>query len=365
MRRVYQLAAVLLISLAIGLILYYRYKTTQTPAWFDWGAFVASLRNLNKPFLALALVTIYSTYLVRSLRWRHYVRPIAETRLSNVLVATVIGFTSLFLLGRAAEVVRPLLIARKEKLRMASMMGVWLLERIQDMLAMLLWMGLGLTLSGVTAANGSSGTAILARTRQAGWMALLAVIAATGLLTLWRFRSASMSGWLDRKLRFFPERWHHRMSGTLQSFGEGLRSVEHTSKLILTFGYSMFLWLLISGTYYIVCQSFGGSLARISFAGILVVVVIAMVGSTVQIPGVGGGTQAATFIGLTAIFGIPVELAASATILIWLLTFAAVSLIGIPLMIREGLSLGQLRAMAKARAELTGSAANRSSRERQ
>ncbi|HEY4682935.1 MAG TPA: lysylphosphatidylglycerol synthase transmembrane domain-containing protein [Candidatus Acidoferrales bacterium] len=364
MRRVYRIAAVILICLAIGLILYYRYKTAQTPAWFDWRAFVTSLRNINKPVLALAFVTIYATYLVRSLRWQQYVRPIAETRLVNLLVATVIGFTSLFLLGRAGEVVRPLLIARKENLRMASMMGVWLLERIQDLLSILLWMGLGLTLGRVTAASDSSGTVMLARTRQAGWLALAAVVAATGLLALWRFRSASMSGWLDRKLRFLPHRWHRKISDTLQSFGEGLQSVEHTGKLVLTVGYSIFLWLLISGTYYIVCQSFGGNLARITFAGILLLVAIAMLGSTVQIPGVGGGVQAATFIALTAIFGISVELAASATILIWLLTFAAVSLVGIPLMIREGLSLGQLRAMARARAELSEPPAGTSSRER-
>ncbi len=364
MRRFHQIAAVVLICAAIALVIYYRYRTAQAPAWFDWGAFAASLRNLNKPFLALAFVTIYSTYLVRSLRWQQYVRPIAHTRLVNLLVATLIGFTSLFLLGRAGEVVRPLLIARKEKLRMASMMGVWLLERIQDLVAMLLWMGLGLTFGRVTAAGNSGGTAVLDRAREAGWMALAAVVTATVVVALWGFRSAGSSDWIDRRFHFLPERWRRKIGETLRSFGEGLQSIKHTSKMLSTFGYSMFLWLLISGTYYIVCQSFGGSLARISFGGILLLVVIAMVGSTVQIPGVGGGTQAATFVGLTAIFGAPVELAASATILIWLLTFVAVSMVGIPLMIHEGLSLGQLRTMARSRAELSESPACTSLRER-
>ncbi len=363
MRRFYRFGIVLLLCLAIALVIYYRYKTTQAPAWFDWGAFVASLRNLNKHLVALALVTIYSTYLVRSLRWQVYVRPIADTRLVNLLVATVIGFTSLFLLGRAGEVVRPLLIARKEKLRMASMMGVWLLERIQDLVAMLLWMGLGLTWGQVTAVNDRAGRAVLARAQQAGWVALLVFVAATALIAIWSSRSAGSAEWLDRRLHFLPDRWRRKMGGTMRSFGEGLQSIKHASKLVLTFGYSMILWLLISGTYYIVCQSFGGSLARISLGGIFLLVVIAMIGSTMQIPGVGGGTQAATFVGLTAIFGAPVELAASATILIWLLTFVAVSLVGIPLMIHEGLSLGQLRTMAKTRTELSESPAYTSFRE--
>ena len=363
MRRFYRIAIVLFLCLAIAFVIYYRYKTTQAPAWFDWGAFAASLRNLNRHLVVLAFVAIYSTYLVRSLRWQVYVRPIAHTRLANLLVATVIGFTSLFLLGRAGEVVRPLLIARKEKLRMASMMGVWLLERIQDLVAMLLWMGLGLTLGQVTAVNHRAGRAVLVRAQEAGWIALVACVAATVLIAVWSSRSAGSAEWFERRLRFLPDRWRRKMAGTMKSFAQGLQSIKHPSKLVLTFGYSMILWLLISGTYYIVCQSFGGSLAQISMGGIFLLVVLAMIGSTMQIPGVGGGTQAATFVGLTTIFGAPVELAASATILIWLLTFVAVSLVGVPLMIHEGLSLGQLRTMAKTTAELSEPSAYTSLRE--
>ncbi len=102
------------------------------------------MRSLNKQALLLALLAIYSTYVLRSLRWQQFTRPLAKTRLRPLVVATVIGYTGVFLLGRAGEVIRPLLIARKENLRVASMLGVVVFERVQDVLAILFWMGFGL-----------------------------------------------------------------------------------------------------------------------------------------------------------------------------------------------------------------------------
>jgi hypothetical protein len=56
----------------------------------------------------------------------------------------------------------------------------------------------------------------------------------------------------------------------------------------------------------------------------------------------------ASFIALTQIFGVDPEPAAAAAIVLWLVTFAGSVLAGLPLLIREGWSMGDLRRMAKA-----------------
>ena len=53
------------------------------------------------------------------------------------------------------------------------------------------------------------------------------------------------------------------------------------------------------------------------------------------------------FLAYTAIFGVENEPAAAAAILIWVITFAGVSLVGVPLLIHEGMSLGELRKLAE------------------
>src|SRR5438270_11621809 len=67
-----------------------------------------------------------------------------------------------------------------------------------------------------------------------------------------------------------------------------------------------------------------------------------MVGSMVQLPGVGGGSQLATIAALDHVFDIPKELAVSCGIMLWLVTFIAVVPIGLALAHRERLSLRKL-----------------------
>ena len=67
-----------------------------------------------------------------------------------------------------------------------------------------------------------------------------------------------------------------------------------------------------------------------------------MVGSVIQLPGVGGGSQLATIAALEHIFDVPKELAASCGIMLWLVTFVAVIPLGLLLAHRERLSLRKL-----------------------
>src|SRR6202011_1710834 len=93
--------------------------------------------------------------------------------------------------------------------------------------------------------------------------------------------------------------------------------------------------------------AFGGELAKLSFAGATLVLAFTMVGSTIQFPGVGGGAQVATFLVFTLIFGVEKEPAATASIMIWLISFAGCCLAGLPLLFHEGWSMGELRRMAR------------------
>ena len=70
-----------------------------------------------------------------------------------------------------------------------------------------------------------------------------------------------------------------------------------------------------------------------------------MIGSMVQLPGVGGGSQLATISALDHVFDIvPKELTVSCGIMLWLVTFVAVVPVGLFLAHRERLSLRKLSA---------------------
>ena len=116
---------------------------------------------------------------------------------------------------------------------------------------------------------------------------------------------------------------------------------------LLAVFYSIIHWGLVLMIYSWVSASFGGRLGTIGLSGAMLLLAITLIGSVVQLPAVGGGSQAASLIAYTEILGVQNESALVAAIVLWLITFVACSLAGVPLLIHEGLSLGKLREMAE------------------
>ena len=83
----------------------------------------------------------------------------------------------------------------------------------------------------------------------------------------------------------------------------------------------------------------------------MLLLAVTLVGSALQLPGVGGGAQVASIVALTTIFGVEQEPAIAIAVVLWLITFAGCTLVGIPLLIHEGMSMGELRQLARAEAE--------------
>ncbi len=109
----------------------------------------------------------------------------------------------------------------------------------------------------------------------------------------------------------------------------------------------MIHWYFVALVYLFVSHGFGGKLALLSVGDCLLLLAITLVGSILQLPTVGGGAQALSIFAYTQVFGVEKEAAVAAALVLWLVTFASCSFAGIPLLIREGFSFGQLREMAE------------------
>jgi hypothetical protein len=102
------------------------------------------------------------------------------------------------------------------------------------------------------------------------------------------------------------------------------------------------MWYLIARAYQEVAHSYGVPSLDIKVSQVLILMGSSMVGSMVQLPGVGGGSQLATIATLYHLFDVPKELAASCGIMLWIVTFVAVVPVGLLLARREHLSLRKL-----------------------
>src|ERR1700758_4858264 len=95
-----------------------------------------AIRGSNPFWLVAAMVVIYGCYAVRSLRWEVFQKNLGHAKFWEIYPTTLAGFAAVFLLGRAGEPIRPLLLARRAKHPVADIFGIWVLERLFDVASM-------------------------------------------------------------------------------------------------------------------------------------------------------------------------------------------------------------------------------------
>ncbi len=339
-RNLILLAAIVVV---LGLLLYHS-RGALAKQGFSWAKLEEAVEGARLSLLLLAAAAIYVCYAIRSQRWVAFSRYLGRTRFWSVYESTLMGFSAIFLLGRAGEPVRPLLIARKERVSISGTFGVYVLERIFDLAAALAVFSLGLVLaSGRLAATGDDSAIVAARAGGLVMMGLLVLIVA--FLVYFRMHGA---GWLAQRLDVWRQKrgWRRKVALIFAGFSEGLQCIRTWRDLVEALIYSVAHWALVALSFLWVCHSFGGSLGKLGYADAMLLLGVTMLGAMVQLPAIGGGAQVASMIALTEFFGIGQAPAAAAAIVLWLVTFAAVLVAGIPLFIRQGLSMHELWALA-------------------
>ena len=339
-----KLLVVLIGLLVLGFVVY-RSSGMINLADFSGAKLLHAIRNANPLLLILSIVAIYACYALRSLRWQVFQRNLGPSRFGTIYAMTLAGFAAVFLLGRAGEPVRPLLLARKEKLPIADLFGIYTLERLFDLASAAVIAAVGLLLFQAHGHAGETAGKLETAARTTGSLLSAGVVGAIAFLIYLRLHGSALLG---RRLQGWriAHGWRGKIAGILLGFVRGVQAIRTPSDLAHSVFYSAAHWFLVLLVYLWVSHSFGGTLASLNLGDAMLVMAFTLVGSAVQLPGVGGGSQVAAFLAYTAVFGVEKE-AAAASIVLWLITFAACSLAGVPLLVHEGLSLGKLRELAE------------------
>ncbi|MBZ5568756.1 MAG: flippase-like domain-containing protein [Acidobacteriia bacterium] len=408
-------SAVVIVVLAV--LVYFQIQHWRT---FDWARFRAETSGIGKLHIFFAIALIYSTYYLRAVRWRVFLKPICNAPVSRLIAPTFIGFTGLALLGRPGEFVRPYLISKKENVSLSSQIGVWTVERIFDVGAFAVLMAINVFVPSSIQSN-----PYIPRFREAALLLLSLVAAVSGLCYLIRTQGPRVAAFLHRTVSPFSRKLAEHLEEKTRAFGIGLNTIQDRLSFLQLTALSLAIWFIIALAYREVAHAYppepGWRQAKITgqkpeprsvdaetakmadnplFAGqplddttladlrsalepkgfrierhdrphdhglwlykgnhlvkrigdrphladldvghTLLLMGFSMVGSVVQLPAVGGGSQLAVISALQVIYGIPPELAVSCGILLWLVTFMAVIPVGLVLAHREHLSLRKI-----------------------
>src|SRR5262249_51886435 len=144
-----------------------------------------------------------------------------------------------------------------------------------------------------------------------------------------------------------------RLASVLTGISDGLQAIRTWSDLFFALVYSVVHWTLAVGVYWAIAHAFAADFVQsdMNFPGAMFLLAVTLGGAVRMLAGLGGGAQVASIIGLTKIFGVEQEPAVAIAVMLWLITFAGSTVVGIPLLIHEGMSMGELRKLAHAEDE--------------
>jgi glycosyltransferase 2 family protein len=329
-----------LLAVVFLVLVYMQFRTWRH---FDWATFWSQTDQVNKRHIFHAIGLIYLAYVVRAFRWKIFLRPVRPQASWWGLVApTLIGFAGLAILGRPGELIRPYVIARKENLPFSSQLGVWAVERIFDIGAFTLLLMIAIFL-----AHSPKELEYYGRFRTGGLILLGIVIGMTVIAMAISRKGEALASWIERRFSHLAANLGKRIALRVREFHRGLNTIDSAFSLLQLIVVSVVMWCMIAVAYKEVTHSYGAEELEIPQTQVLLLMGSSMVGSMIQLPGVGGGAQLATIATLEHVFDVPHELAASCGIMLWLVTFVAVVPLGLLLAQRERLSFRKLAAESR------------------
>ncbi len=267
-------------------------------------------------------------------------RPVrAEAAFWSIFIATAIGFTAIVFFGRAGELVRPYLIANKEKVSFSSQIAAWILERMLDLIMVLVIFGFAL--AQISGSGITPGPRLALLIQAGGWIVGLTGALCLGLLIVFRYFSETMQRRLLDATSFLPEAYRQKIDAFLSAFLAGMQSTKRNTYVFQLIFYSVVEWLLIIACYVCLLRAFPAT-SGLTLTDVVIFMGFVSFGAAIQIPGVGGGLQVAAVFVLTEFFGLSLETATGLALVLWCSTFVVIVPFGVVLAFREGLQWRKL-----------------------
>ena len=295
-----------------------------------------------KPWaLALLLGITGLTYLLRALRWQFLLRPLGPTRLSQAFRTTVMGFAANTVLPlRAGEMVRPYLLARREGLSVPATITTIILERLLDLMTVLVFLGLFVVFfdPGLDRVN----AAVYKSVKLGGLGGALGSGAVLLVLGLNAVRPVLTHRLVDACLRVVPVRFRSRLSALIYGLLDGLAVTRDLTRLAQAIALSFPLWLSIATGIWLVTVAFH---MTVPFTGSFLIMALLTVGVAAPTPGAVGGFHEAFRIGTAVFYGVDNDRAVGAAIVLHAASFIPVTLLGGLFMMQDGLNLARVRGL--------------------
>lgn len=298
----------------------------------ELGDFWGAMQKANYIWLAPGILVYFVGVWVRAWRWHYLLGPIKKIPTTTMFPVTAIGYMGNNIYpARAGEVLRAVVLKRKEGVSVSASLATIIVERIFDGVVMLAFVFVNLPeLAKLTGASGFVGN--IQQAAVYGTAIFLGALAVFLLAAMFPHRTMKISLWMMR--RFVPQRFHARLIGVTNKFLDGLASLRSPFNVLMVFLTSVFIWLLETGKYWFVMHAFDFT---VSFFALMLMNGIVNLATTIpSAPGYIGTFDAPGIAVLTA-YGVDHATAAGYTLVLHVALWVPITVLGAYYLAREGI----------------------------
>lgn len=351
------------------------------------GDFWGAMQKANYIWLLPAILVYFVGVWVRAWRWHYLLAPIKKIPTSAMFPITTIGYMGNNIYpARAGEVLRAVILKRKEGVPVSASLATIIVERIFDGVVMLAFVFVNLTeLAKLTGASGFVGN--IQQVAVIGSGVFAAALLVFLLAAAFPFQAEKTAVWFIS--RFVPEKirkpgaWfkvlvslilrlifqrggriieegtqaetstegtdfillREKLLGIIHKFLAGLQSLRSPLNVLMVFFTSVIIWLLETAKYWLVMHAFDFT---VSFFALMLMNGIVNLATTIpSAPGYIGTFDAPGIAVLTA-YGVDQATAAGYTLVLHVALWVPITLLGMYYITREGIKWSDsLRAEAE------------------
>jgi len=222
-----------------------------------------SFQTAHYIYIIPALFILFFVHYLRSYRWGVILSPIEKVDQFSLFSVTCVGFLAIVAIpARIGELARPYLITHKSNVTMTSAMGSVFLERVFDVLTILIMLFMVAFLTPMPSWLMKSGIVFF----------VITLIFITFMILLGINRSAFFRI-VNPVISRLPEKYFHRIEDIIDHFISGFKMVANPGLILYVIFLSLLIWAAGALVIYILFSAFDLQLSLIAAFAVMVVVI--------------------------------------------------------------------------------------------
>jgi uncharacterized protein (TIRG00374 family) len=293
--------------------------------------FWEAVKKANYGWLIPGIGVYFIGVWVRAWRWHYLLGPIKKIPTRTMFPITTIGYMGNNIYpARAGEVLRAVILKRREGVSISASLATIIVERIFDGVVMLAFVFVNLAeLAKLTGSSGFVGN--IQQVAVIGSGVFVGALVVFLFAAMFPHATMKFALWF---IRFLPQRFHARLINLSSRFLDGLASLRSPFNVLMVFFTSVVIWLLETGKYWFVMHAFDFTA---SFFTLMLMNGIVNLATTIpSAPGYIGTFDAPGIAVLTA-YGVDQATAAGYTLTLHVALWLPITLLGAYYLAREGI----------------------------